>query len=341
MEKVSIIVPVYNTKKELLEKCINSIINQTYKKLEILILDDGSKKETAEFCDSFLKRDDRIKIFHQKNQGVSQTRNNGVQLSTGNYIAFIDADDYVNDTYIERLYTTLKNDNSDIVFTACNKIYGKKVEPQVIYQTQENQSLKSNIEKREFSPYNLDLMGTVWGKLYKKSLILDVKFDKELCFGEDIVFNFKVFNDNIKYSYINEYSYQYIVNESSAIRRYNEDTILLYEKTINKIKEYIETDNSKEKREAYLLFVCTIYRVIVMNYICNKNNSMNLKEKKVAMKELRESSLYKFAIENADFNKLRFSRRLPLILAKNNKFKTLYFLIKLREIQCNLYMQGE
>lgn len=333
MEKVSIIIPVFNTDLNLLEKCIKSIVSQTYDNIEILVIDDGSKKKVADYCDSLKSLDNRIIVVHQENKGVSEARNNGIKIATGKYIAFIDSDDYIVEKYIENLYKVAENDKSDIVFTSANKIYSNGIEKQKIYEVESGVSLKNNKYKKEFSQYNLDLMGTVWGKLYKKSVIENYKFDSELCFGEDIYFNFRVFNNELSYSYINEYLYQYVINKNSTVRKFNKNALKLYEKTINKIKAYLNMTNDNEKEDALRLWICTFYRVIVMNYICNENNGLNFFEKIKKMRELKKEEAYYDAIQNANLRKLRFSRRLPIILARINCFIVLYMLIEYRNIQ--------
>ena len=101
-ELISIIVPVYNVEKYL-KKCIDSILNQTYSNIEILLIDDGSTDNSGIICDNFKKRDSRIKVVHKKNSGVSSTRNYGLDLATGKYISFVDSDDFVECDFIENL----------------------------------------------------------------------------------------------------------------------------------------------------------------------------------------------------------------------------------------------
>ena len=103
MEKVSVIIPIYNASSTL-EKCLNSIINQTYKNLEIILVDDGSTDSSGKICDKFAKNDDRIKVIHKKNEGLGKTRNVGILESTGDYLFFVDSDDFIDLNTIEKLY---------------------------------------------------------------------------------------------------------------------------------------------------------------------------------------------------------------------------------------------
>ena len=113
MPKISVIVPVYNCKKYI-KKCVDSIINQTFKDLEIILIDDGSTDESGKICDELKLKDSRIKVIHQENKGVSAARNEGVKASSGDYISFVDGDDYLSEDMYEFLYDNLKKSGADI-----------------------------------------------------------------------------------------------------------------------------------------------------------------------------------------------------------------------------------
>ena len=104
---ISIIIPIYNVEKYM-EKCLNSVVNQTYNNIEIILIDDGSKDKSREICDNYAKKDNRIKVVHKENNGVSSARNTGIDMSKGKYITFIDSDDYIDTDYIETLYKISK-----------------------------------------------------------------------------------------------------------------------------------------------------------------------------------------------------------------------------------------
>lgn len=104
---ISVIVPVYNVEKYL-RKCIDSILCQTYKNFEIILIDDGSSDNSGKICDEYLNRDERISVFHKKNQGLSEARNTGIKKAKGKYLTFVDSDDFINEEYILNLYDNLK-----------------------------------------------------------------------------------------------------------------------------------------------------------------------------------------------------------------------------------------
>lgn len=113
-ELISVVVPIYNVEKYI-EKCIDSIINQTYTNLEIILVDDGSPDKCGKICDEYAKRDKRIKVIHKENGGVSSARNIGLDNLNGEYVTFIDADDYISNNYCEELLNALKTENADCV----------------------------------------------------------------------------------------------------------------------------------------------------------------------------------------------------------------------------------
>ena len=335
-ELVSVIVPIYNTECITLKKCISSIVNQTYENIEIILVDDGSEIALKKEYDKLISDNDkRIKIIHKKNEGVSNARNLGINIAIGKYIAFIDSDDYVKKDYIKRLYESLKQTNSDICFTSSNKIYKNSIEKQKIYKLRDKSILLKNSKVSEFSSYNLDLMGTVWGKLYKKQVIGNIRFNENIKYGEDIIFNFELFTDELSYCYIDDFSYQYTINNESTIRKYNDVAIKQYENTIMELQKKVDKKNN-EKYNTYLLYICTFYRVICTNYICTKNNENQLKIKLLQIKQLSLSKYFKFGIDDANLKFMRLSRRIPIILARKNMFVLLYLVIYIRNIQTKL-----
>lgn len=171
-ELITVIVPVYKV-EAYIHRCINSLLKQTYKNLEIILVDDGSPDKCAEICDEYALIEDRIKVIHKKNGGLSDARNKGIDAAKGNLITFIDSDDWVHEEYIERLYHLLKDTNSDI--TVCD----------FIRTSSENFEVNSFIKNIEFT--NIEALAQLtsvfylqmvvaWGKLYKRELFEEIRF---------------------------------------------------------------------------------------------------------------------------------------------------------------------
>ena len=158
MELITIIVPIYNV-KPYLSRCIESIINQDYKKLEIILVDDGSTDKSGNICDEYANKDKRIIVIHQENQGLSCARNNGTRISKGKYIAYIDSDDYIELDYISYLYKLIKDNKADISACAHNK----------------HRYIETVYEKDELYPALLTskIAFSAWSKLVKASIMKD------------------------------------------------------------------------------------------------------------------------------------------------------------------------
>jgi len=203
MPLLSIIIPVYN-KEQFLENCFNSIFEQTFKDFELILINDGSTDGSGKICDDFKMKDDRIKVFHQENKGVSATRNLGIELSSGDYIGFIDADDEIEKDMYELLIRNIIDSNSDI--SACRM---KVTFPNKTAIPHTSSSIKIYDNEQAL---RLNLLGefdrSANNKIYKSSLISDIKFSGSIY--EDILFTCKAFllakqtisEDTIKYNYI-------------------------------------------------------------------------------------------------------------------------------------------
>ena len=188
--KVSIIIPIYNTEKYL-PKCLDSVLNQTYHNLEIILVDDGSSDNSGKIADESAKKDKRITVLHQKNQGQSSARNNGIKKSTGDYISFIDSDDTISKTFIDSLLQPYLND-SDISLTVCGLRYNwlkTKTHNDVFLKPLRKR--KKNESVKAYILYLLAVDGRLYSsvnKLYKAKVAKTIQFDEKLNFAEDTKF---------------------------------------------------------------------------------------------------------------------------------------------------------
>ncbi|MBQ2639509.1 MAG: glycosyltransferase family 2 protein [Bacilli bacterium] len=228
MNKISVIIPIYNIKKEYLDKCLNSVINQTYKNLEIILVDDGSEEWCKKNYEKFLN-DKRIKLIVQKNQGVSVARNNGIKKATGKWIMFVDSDDYLEldccDKFIKRIS---KNKDVDIIIAKPYVIkQGKKIYVNNYYK--EDKIINQFKDKKELlSCFYHDggkylYKETPWAKLYNRDFIITnkLKFNKKLKIGEDGLFLYEYYSLANKMIYIDEAVYNYNINDASISQNCN------------------------------------------------------------------------------------------------------------------------
>ena len=201
MCKISVIIPVYNKSKYLIET-VNCILGQTYSDYELLLIDDGSTDDSGILCDRLLNRDNRIKVFHTENCGVGAARNLGITHASGQYICFIDADDYVDKTFLEKMLIAIESQQADLA--TCG--YYEKKYASVQKRTIEN----NNIENEIYNIIRYNVLCTSWNKLYVREKIQHL-FIENLSTAEDSLFCVQYFLDNDpKIAYVNEILYGYI-----------------------------------------------------------------------------------------------------------------------------------
>ena len=217
MEKlISIIVPVYNVEKYL-KRCVDSILAQTYKNLEVVLVNDGSTDNSGVICDEYAKEDTRIKVVHKENGGVSTARNVGLEVATGECIGFIDSDDYIEPTMFETLLSKLEKENADMVICGFRQVQVNGVAK--INKVDHNIDWsKENIIKNYFTQGIIkELMYAPVNKLYKKSLIRNLRFCEKYRMGEDILFLFQCIEKMNKLAYVDGVFYNYVMRENSAM----------------------------------------------------------------------------------------------------------------------------
>ena len=216
---VSIIIPVYNT-GEYLYRCIDSVINQSLKEIEIILIDDGSTDNSGIICDKYKEKDNRVHVIHKINEGVSIARNKGISLAKGNYVGFVDSDDWIESEMYERMIIMANNFNSDIVLCDAKTVYSSDNHEKDTFS-----SLKesTNIHKDKLSALNLqEMAGAVWRCIYKRELLLNnnITFPIDLPLSEDRVFNLHALGSCEKISYLKSAYYNRFVRINSAVSKY-------------------------------------------------------------------------------------------------------------------------
>lgn len=238
---VSVVVPCYNAKHHI-KKCIKSIQNQTYKNIEIVCVNDGSTDGTDVILDHLSTNDARVKVIHNANQGVSATRNCGLENSKGEYIQFVDSDDEILSNVIEKTVNAIIQDDSDMVFFGYRR--SDNVDIHVPYTGCKS---TTDVIKDFYEIYSGGVFNQPWNKLYKKSLITHL-FDDEMSIAEDAVFNMHYISNTKKISFLDELGYYYMVgNPNSLSVKYNEKGLESEEKKIiainNLLEEYEAIEN--------------------------------------------------------------------------------------------------
>ncbi|MBQ3599721.1 MAG: glycosyltransferase family 2 protein [Lachnospiraceae bacterium] len=222
--KVSIIIPVYKAEKYI-KRCVDSVLAQEYKDLEIILVDDGSPDNCNSICDDYARKDERVKVIHKKNEGVSKARNSGLEQITGDYVQFVDSDDYLKPQMTKMLVEAMEREQADLVvcgFMEDNLNFSrisKMEEKPGIYKKEQ---ILENITR---NPYSLHY-GVLWNKLFRaEHLKKHLYFQAHMNFGEDFIFNLHYLKYAKKIAVIEEPLYFYV--------RYNEDS-LMYQQTKKK-----------------------------------------------------------------------------------------------------------
>ncbi len=215
---VSVIIPVYNI-ENYVDDCLKSALGQTYSNLEIIVVDDGSKDRSGEICDEYARADSRVRVLHRANGGLSAARNSGIEAASGEYITFIDGDDYVDDTYVETLYGLIEG-GADISICEFSYVYGDKVKRcksklRGKLEMTSHEALKTMLYQNYYDT-------SAWGKLYKRELFADgVRFPEGKLF-EDMGTTYKLLLKADKVAYENISVYYYVQrNDSISNSEYN------------------------------------------------------------------------------------------------------------------------
>lgn len=253
MPKVSIIVPVYNVEKYL-DRCLQSLLNQTLKDIEIILVDDQSPDNCPKMCEYYAKIDKRVKVIHKKNGGLGFARNSGLEIATGEYVAFVDSDDFVDVGMYEKLYSIASINNSDIVFCGFNsfengQIVGGKSEVNSLttYKDKNCEGVLLGMvhncgDKKSIVKYEM----SVWHGIYNHQVLLDneISFCSERIFiSEDIIFHIDFIKHCQTISFIPDRFYYYCYNEESLTKTYRKERLGRHIILFKEIKRRILANN--------------------------------------------------------------------------------------------------
>ena len=282
MKKISVIIPVYNIEKYL-PKCLSSIENQkNFTNLEIILIDDGSNDSSGSICDKFLKKYNNVKVIHKENGGVSSARNVGIENATGDYISFVDGDDFLDTNHFDEILEDIKKTNSDLI------IHDYYVEFENSFYKYRKNKIQKEFKKEESIKELLSggvIGNNLFDKAFKKSKIGNVRFDSEIRIGEDLLFIYQFLENIDKVSARSIATYHYIQRTGSAMNSTFSDKFF----DIIKVSEIIEK-NIQEKFPNLLEYANalsiyskykTLERARKMKYYNKSNFKLNQMEKDI------------------------------------------------------------
>lgn len=320
-DKVTIVIPIYKVDRAYLEQSINSIINQTYNNIEVILIMDGADSEIIELCENYAKEDKRIIIIKRENRGVSYTRNEGIEKATGKWITFVDADDWINSDSVEKFINVIKGkDKLDFVMfrnyintEKCEKV-SKSIENSCYIETQ----FIENLFQATYGTHEILISSseTVWKNFYNLDFLRDnnIRFIENLEVGEDLLFNYKVWNYSKLGYYVDYPMYHYRVNSESVM---NTDFIKLrykYDVLFPVYLRNIKLLNEKYQKNYEGFFLKQIYRFASNYYFKNK---FKYKEFKTYVSG---NSYYVNSMKTIDLKEYSLSKKIIISLLKHKMY---------------------
>ncbi|EPA1378201.1 glycosyltransferase [Raoultella ornithinolytica] len=339
MPIISVILPIYNIKEEYLEICIESVCHQTLDDIEIILVNDGSTNNCLEVCTKFSLSDNRIIVIDQPNSGVSVARNKGLEVARGEWIAFVDPDDWLEPEYLLSLYKSILSDTK-IVICDCNVISnGEKREnkflpPYSVGVINDKNLLLGQLVSKVLSGYYPQLIGpgVPWGKLFKHDFIKkhNLKFVPGMVRMQDNVFCLYAYYFADKIIYTGENKYNYRMENNSASFKYNKKIINHFEKYFEEVKCFIDTCMSGDERykKALDAKILTSINSYLLYYFCHENYSIQSQTDSLANLMCREP--YSGALTRVDLSYLTIQEKLFVILLKLKLYGVMKIIYKIK-----------
>lgn len=277
-ELISVIVPIYNVEKYI-SRCIETIINQTYKNLEIILIDDGSTDRSGDICDEYANKDKRIRVIHKENEGPSDARNSGLSVATGEYISFIDSDDWIALNMYEILHAAIDTEKADLAFgvtqrSSGNSSYNIPDDSQIILAG--NDILESFI----YPWHNPHILKSVWDKLYRRDIIGNIKFIKGMVHGEDAHFTLEILSKCKKCVFVGKTVYYYFdIREESITAHRHKITERLFTDRIPLLKSQIQILQEAGREDLAEYQICIYYEELLNTYVSLRNQKKDSQNK--------------------------------------------------------------
>jgi glycosyltransferase involved in cell wall biosynthesis len=340
MPKVSIIVPIYNVEKYL-SRCMDSLLNQTLKDIEIILVDDGSPDNCPSLCDDYVQQDERIKVIHKKNGGLGLARNSGIKIATGEFVAFLDSDDYVKITMYEELYNNAKHNNLDAVYCNFNRVLASgKILPITEVKT------KSILnDKKQLSGFLFGMIGSppsfpkdriksvsaCFG-IYSREKLCNNKIffpsEKELI-SEDLIFNIEFLKQSDKIGLSPSYNYFYCENEASLSKSYRKDRFERY-KILHKEMSILLAKQYPKDMWINSIDRCIIgyTRSSIMNEISNTILDKDIKIRTID--QIVKDDYFRIILKRYPYKKLPIKHFIFFLLLKYKKIGIIYRMQQVR-----------
>lgn len=294
MPLISVIIPVYDI-ESYLERCLESVRNQTYRNIQVIIVDDGSRDRTGEIADRFAKQDSRFSVIHKENAGVSAARKTGVEVAQGEYIGFVDGDDYIEPDMYQQLMSLAVEYEADISHCGYQMVFPDRVD--MYHGTKQLKVQDTYTGVKDLLEGNLVEPG-LWNKIYRRKLFDQINYDENIVINEDLLLNYFLFHRSEKAVFIDVPYYHYMVRKNSAsTSEWNEHKVMDPVRVLEKIRR--EEKNQELRVLIDNRYIYQLVRVIISRSNDNKNH----------LRKLRQIARDKLATEYETLDRSRISRK--------------------------------
>jgi len=321
---VSVIIPVYNV-ENYLKKTIECVFNQTYQNFELLLIDDGSKDSSGAICDEAAAKSEKVRVFHNENQGPAKTRNFGIEQAEGEYIAFVDSDDLITKDYLESMITCFEYPEVDLILCGYERFdsaTNKTTSTHLVGDWSCSLFMSNRELARLFTVPKTSLNGvSIWAKLYKRDIIMDnnIRFPENVDYEEDCCFNVLYYRHVRKSVAVNRSMYRYRQLGNSLSKVYKESTYRNLVNGYNERMKFIkEFPNPKQLCDG----INTVFLVVTISNLKKIATSpMTKEEKRKAYENMLEFQEMKDVVDNCALSKVKLTRKLTLACRERNAKK--------------------
>lgn len=327
---VSVIVPVYNAEKYL-EECIDSILNQTYKNFELLLIDDGSTDLSGAICEQYKENDYRIRVFHRKNAGAAAARNFGIEQAKGYWVTFVDSDDWITNNYIETLAVNDKELEVCFVNTRKKRRNRKtSLSGEIHVLDKEHFHAFERCLLNKYADSNHPHLTSACAKLYKKDFLLQysIKFPEKLKKSEDAIFNMQVYNKAKTGLWNTAELYNYRINGESITHSYDQNAIKTYKRHLMYVRKFYQNCTYSQFERDYEVRAIFDFIYCILHDFCHLKNYGSYAERKKKFIIAKNDSVFHNGIQNVKTKGFTLEERILIFMIKNNLFFALNAIIR-------------
>ena len=342
--KVSVVIPVYNVEKYI-DDCVKTVCAQTLKEIEIILVDDGSTDNGAAVCEQWVQKDARVRLIRQPNQGVSVARNKGIETARGEWIAFIDSDDWIDEGYLEVLYETAVKNQADVGL--CGFYYDYPDQMVARWHFEKDMLFKGRDEVSQIQIQILaknmsrvknnsgDIVGAPWCKLFNTRFLRDneLRFIPGLRRSQDVVFNLYSFEKAQTVAYVNKQLYHYRQNQESICRTFSKKILSDVDNYLREMKKFIGIYHKEDVifKEAFKVKVTTSVYKCLFQYFFDERYPGSRREMKEELKQYLDQGGFRESIRDVKYKNLELTEKVFAFCLKHELIGILQMLVRMRQ----------